>query len=184
MPFKIIGNDIIAYATGGALESVWTPPDRDDMESIMLLNSPAEVAAAYIIEVIQLLTDPDVKEEWPLYVGHMVDGNNVEDNAASIKDSPGSLDGKSLRSGEVSQHFGLQLKIRCVDYAEGWKKIENVAVELDGVDSGATIEVNGTTYEIENFSRTSPVVPLGQEEKGKKRDRFVVNYKLAIRELV
>lgn len=184
MPFKVIGNDIIAHATDGDLESVWVPEVRDDMESIMLLNSPSSVAAEYITSVLQLLTEPNTKEAWPLYIGHMPDNKNVRDDAGSIKDSPGTLDGKDMRSGEVYQHFGLQIRIRSTDYEEGWIKVANVAAGLDGIQSGTSIIVNGTTYSFWNFSRTSTVIDLGREETGKRRERFAVNFVLAIREEV
>ena len=184
MPVGIKGNDIIAYATGGALVSVYIPPAREDMESIMMLNSPSSVIAEYITTVLTSLglTPPNSKSTWPLYIGELPDGTQVETNAVSIRDTAGLLDGRFMASGQVVQHFGLQIKLRANDYETGWTKIESVAISLDGIPSETPIIKDGTTYSILNMSRSSAVINLGLDDK--KRNSYSVNYLLTIREEV
>ena len=181
MPIGIKGNDVIAYATLGNLESVYVPPPREDIGSIMLLNSPSAVIAEYITATIQSFTDPDAQGSWPLFISHLPDS---PDEAAVIKDSPGILDGRLMDSGEVIQHFGLQIRLRSNDSEEGWKKIEALALELDGTAANTLVIKNETTYSIQNLSRSTPIIPLDREVDKKRRVQYLVNYLLSITEEV
>ena len=179
MPIERRGNNKIAMVTGGVLYGAWVPPPRQDMESIMLENSPSRVLAQYIWDTVQLLTNPNANDDWPLYIASLPDDPS---NASAVYDTSGTLDGRHMTSGQVIQHFGIQLRLRSLDYEDGWKKLEAVCLQLDAVDS-AELTVNDTDYIIDNVSRRTPIVPLGPEEGVRRREIFTVNYIMTIQEL-
>ena len=99
----------------------------------MLLTSPAYILASYI-RGQGLMTDPDDSAGvvWPLYISLMPDNVDVETNCGIVYSTSGIKDGR-LMSGEVIQHYGIQLRIRCDDYNIGWAKAESVANNLDSI---------------------------------------------------
>ena len=85
--------------------------------------------------------------------------------------------------GLVPTHPGIQLRIRSNTGEIGYIKIEDIASALDKI-LNATVEMGGgKEYEIQNASRTSPIIPLGQEI-GTRRYLFTVNFLLTIKRLI
>jgi len=172
-------NDVIALATGGRIRKYYVPAVRIGLEETDMENIPSVILAQYITDTVQLFTavDSSGAGDWPLYINSMPD---VAVNCGCIYDIPGSLDGRIMRTGGVIQHFGIQLKTRATNHSDGWKQIENTAIELSKAHN-ETIIVDGTTYEIQNISRTGTVIPLGQDEK--RKFTFVVSFRVTIKEI-
>ena len=76
----------------------------------MNITSPAAILSQYLIDA-GVFTDPSIASAWPLYISHLPDDDNVEDNAAAIYDSPGIKDGR-LMAGRTIEHRGVQLILR------------------------------------------------------------------------
>jgi len=108
----------------------------------------------------------------------MPDGNDVPDNCGAIYDTTGLKDGRQM-NGPVIRHYGIQLRIRSVDYQTGWIKIEDISSDLDTLSSEYT--VNSIVYTIRNVSRTSPIVALGMEPGTARRFHFTMNYLVTIK---
>jgi len=149
-------------------------------EEDKLLMTPVSILAAYIIETLGKMTDASDKSEWPLYKTSMPTGDNVEINCGALYNTTGMNESR-LMTGLVVTHPGIQLRIRSSTSEIGWVKIEDIADALDKVEN-VDIVVKGKTYRIQNASRTSPIVPLGQEI-GTRRYLFTVNYLLTVRRI-
>ena len=147
-----------------------------------MAKAPATVLAAFIINSLGKMTTPTNGEGWPLYSPHMPDGDNVETNCGVVYDTFGVNDPRSISSGVVSEHPGVQIRIRTNDYNVGFAKIEDIALALDAV-ANETITVGGESYKIHNVSRASPIVCLGVEPGTKRRMFFTVNYLLTLKKL-
>lgn len=174
----IVGDNLIAAITGGAFLTV--PLARTVTGTQKLQLSPAVIMVAYVIERLAKMTDPSDRDDWPLYATRLPDGRNVKTNCGAIFDSSGVQDQRSM-TGEWPEHPGIQLRIRAENNEIGYAKIENVASALDEVYNGS-ITIGALEFEIQNVSRTSPVVSLGIEPE-KRRVNFTVNFLLTIREL-
>jgi len=172
----IVGNNLIAAITGGVY--YLTSLARTVEGSEQLLTSPAVILRAYITETLATMTLPTAKTTWPLYVGHFPDGGNVKTNAGCVYDTSGVNDLRQM-NGFVPQHFGIQLRIRSRDYEDGWAKIEDVAEELDTANN-ESITINSIEYEIQNLSRSTPILALGVEPGTKRRYVFTVNYVMSV----
>ncbi len=143
-----------------------------------LERSVISILAAYIINNLSLMTDPSDDTDWPLHISHLPD---IKINCGAIYDTAGILDAK-LESGEVVEHPGIQLSIRSDDYETGFAKIEEITLALDDVNWD-TIVIGGTTYLLQNISRTSPIVPLGSERGFQRRFVFTVNFLVTLRKI-
>jgi len=141
--------------------------------------SVISILSAYIINNLSLMTDPDDRADWPLYISSMPDD---EVNCGAIYDTAGVLDGK-LMTGEVIIHPGIQLSIRSNDYETAYAKIEAITLALDDINWD-TIVVEGTTYQLQNVSRATPIFPLGSERGYKRRFIFVVNFLMSLKKIV
>ena len=175
----IVGGNVIANMTGGVFFT--TPLARTVSGTQKLQASPASIIAYYIIEELSKMTDPSDKDDWPLYISHLPDGSNVKTDAGAIYDTTGINDMRSMDGG-VPQHPGIQIRIRSRSYETGYAKIEDIANALDEVVN-ASIEIGVLEYEIQNVSRTSPIVSLGVEPGTRRRFSFTINFLLTVREL-
>lgn len=175
----IVGDNLIAAITGGAFYLV--PLRRVVPGTHKLEASPASIMVAYVIEKLGKMTDPSDKNDWPLYVSHLPDGKNVKTDCGAIYDTSGVNEPRAM-TGEVSRHPGIQLRIRSRDYETGYAKIEDIASALDEVINN-TITIGTSEFEIQNVSRTSPIVSLGVEPGTRRRRSFTVNYLLTMKKL-
>lgn len=145
-----------------------------------LLTSPASIIAAYIIDILEKMSSPDANSDWPLYVSHLPDSDNVKTDAGAIYNTTGINDMRSM-NGKIPQHPGIQLRIRSQNSETGYAKIEDIALTLDEIFRN-TVEVDEQEYEIQNASRTTPIVSLGLEVgTTKRRYNFTVNYLLTLK---
>ena len=143
--------------------------------------SISSIVATYIIDTLSLMTSPSDTDDWPLYISSMPDGDAVETNCGAAYDMAGKLDGK-LSSGEVVQHPGFSLTIRSDDYETGYSKIEEIALALDDMDK-VSVNMDGTTYQIQNMSRHTTISPLDTQKGTKRRFLFVVSFLVTVKEL-
>lgn len=178
MTISVIGsNNVIAVATGGVFTT-----KMSGIGSNQLAASPAFILSRYIIDTLGLMGET-TEDVWPLYVNHLPDApsSNVEDDCGVIYDTTGVKDGR-LMSGEVPQHFGIQLRIRSLGNQEGYVKIEDVAAAMDEVVA-VELSLASGDYVIQNVSRTSPVIPLGIEGGTKRRFLFTINFLVTMKKV-
>lgn len=178
MSNTIVGGNLIAAITGGAFLTI--PLSRTVVGSSLLETSPSSILAAYIINTLDKMTWPIEKDNWPLFVSHMPDGDNVETDCGAVYDTQGVLAGRRM-DGEVNPRQGIQIRIRSRLYEIGYAKIEDIALSLDGV-ANVSVVIDAGEYELQNVSRTSPIASLGLDGT-KRRFLFTVNFLLTVRKL-
>jgi hypothetical protein len=181
MSSKIIGGDYISAITGGvlSLESIIAVGTRSET----LENSPAVILRAYVVDGLEELSYPESNGDWPCWVSVMPDdrGNEtVPDNAAAVFDSPGT--GTRLMSGQQIERFGVQVKVRGIDYTTVWKKLESIATALDGVKN-VLVSINSDEYLILNISRRGPIIPMPETKTTKRRFTFVINMLITLKKV-
>jgi len=135
--------------------------------------SPAYILAWYMINELEIMSLPSASSDWPLFINALPDKSTIKDSAGAIYDTSGTLDGRVLSTGEVVEHYGLQVKIRSRDYQTGWQKIRDIAASFSTVQN-IVVNIGDDDYRVWNISRTSPVVNLGIDER--KRFQFTVNF--------
>lgn len=141
-------------------------------------DSPSLILQTYLIAQ-GLFVAPNVGA-WPLFISHLPDGEDVDDNAGGIFDDAPFLDGRVMQ-GENTQHYGLQVKIRSIDYETGWLKGKAILDDFESI-AKETIVVGSNTYTLWSISAKSGVVFMGTEQGTKRRYMFETNWSITISE--
>lgn len=140
---------------------------------INVVESPAEMIHEYLVGE-GIVTVPADGLAWPGYVSSMPDGGTVKDNAVCIYDTTGIMQGRDMGSGEHFERFGVQVRIRCKEHADGYAKARAIAYALDILTRAAVTVTGGQAYEIHAVSRGS-ILPLGPGQDDKRRRLFTIN---------
>ncbi len=120
-----------------------------------------------------LFTDPSDASAWPVYIGHLPDGEAVGKNCAAVYDTSGIKEGRTA-DGEEQMLFGFQLSIRSDGYEEGWVKAKAAADFLAAVHN-STVTLGSDTYSVDSISQPSPPLALGVERGTSRRQLFSLN---------
>jgi len=139
-------------------------------------RTPAEVLTAHFASLL-LCTRPedDADGLWPATVDFLPDD---PDNALSLYNTSGNLDGRIQSSGEVIQHPGIQIRVRALDSAEGYLKIKELALAMNAVKR-ALVAFDDEFYTIHAIKQTSDIFSIGKEPDG-NRFWFSVNGTITI----
>lgn len=146
----------------------------------VLAKSPAFVLSSYIIEELELMTDPVDGDDWPLFSSHLPDGIN---SCGCMYDTTGIRDGRIMSTGEMVEHHGIQLTIRAAEYEAGRAKAEEIALALDATYNGSISIESGVDFELQNVKRMSSVVALGLEIDSKRNYLFTVDFLVTLRQV-
>lgn len=142
-----------------------------------LLHSPADILRWLLVQ-LGLGTDPGNAGSWPVYCSSEP---HAPDNCITTYDTEQRGDGRSQISGEMFQHYGVQIRIRSVDHPTGYVKANALANALDQSVYQEVVTVSGTRYLIHAVSRSSAVLPLGKEVPASKRSLFTINLLVSLR---
>jgi len=149
-----------------------------EAEGYVLSFPPALIIARYLTGNFSSITIPTNLQDWPLYVGYMPD--DTRRNAGAVYDTVGLLDGRIMRTGEVIEHPGIQIKVRSLGYETGYQKAREVVVYLDALIN-ELVTIQQKNFMIKNASRSSMIASLGLDEKN--NHNFTVNYTTTIKEV-
>lgn len=130
----------------------------------VLQNSPAEILRAYLVTAGLVVLSPDT--DWYAYVSNLP---NNPDNAVVLYDTEPMRDGK-FNTGEIVQHYGVEVLVRSRDWSVGWAKINAIAGVIDTVKRTLVV-CDGNNYMVQAITRTSGPTDLGEESVGTKRRR-------------
>lgn len=136
-----------------------------------LTHSPAEIVRNLLVN-LGAGTLPSAGGSWPISADQRLD---TPDNAMTINDTDGRKDGRSMPTGEVFEHPGIQIEVRAATRGAGFLKAKAVATLLDEGVFNDTITVSGKSYTITNVSRSGGVISIGKESPTSKRYLFTIN---------
>jgi len=167
----------------GSIDQLAPPFDLDgDVDTAMLRLSPAIILGSYLVYDIDAMKTVASGEDWPLYLNFLPDDqpSKVKTNAGAIYDTSGVLDGRIMTTGEVIEHHGIQLRIRCQTYSAGWKKIRDVVAMIRKIQN-TEVTVNSYTFLLLNVTQTTTIVNIGVDEQ--RRWNFTINLLASIKEI-
>ncbi len=137
----------------------------------------------------QLLIDnglgSDGGASWPVY---SMQGADSPDNTITVEDTAGVGRGRFQTDGEVQEVHGIQVRVRSKDGQTGWKKAQDIKVDLTQNSHLTTITVTdpegyGTatqSYSIFNISHRSGPFPILDQDSDRKI--HTTNFVVTIRE--
>jgi len=127
------------------------------------------------------------RTQWPVYDSSEPD---IPDNVITVYDTTGTEDGRAMVTGELFNHFGIQVRIRSKDHVTGWTKANTLRANLSEAAYQETVTIDGVEYLIHAMSRFSNVLVLGKEvdEEAKsgsrvsKRSLFTFNCLVSLKQ--
>lgn len=140
-----------------------------------LTHSPADVVAQVLMDLgLANGMGPDGKPEgaWPVTVDTEL---NLPDDAVTVTNTEGVLNGRIQITGERPEHFGFQIKVRSSRPTTGWNKVNALAVALDQEMSYVTVMVDSSTYMVGAVTRMGGVLAVGRELASTKRFIYTIN---------
>lgn len=145
------------------------------------MASPAQLIRRLILAqglgVTQVAVDP--QPNWTVFTAFLPE---VPNNAIAVYDTEGKRDGRIMRTGEMVEHPGTQVRVRGTDYAGAWQRSQDIATFLDR-QNRTTITIAGDgVYLVQSISRVAPVLSVGPEEVGSlRRFNFTINSTMTYR---
>ncbi len=137
-------------------------------------TTPAMIVRELLVAA-EYFTLPSDKEDWPLFVTYLPDGEEVPTDCGAVYDTTGVRDARILASGENLFRFGFQVRLRGSDYTALWKRAEAVSDFLAGVQN-VDVQMGADWWTVHDVSITTPPISLGLEPGVKKRRHlFTVN---------
>lgn len=143
--------------------------------------TPAEIIQALLTQDSnQPFTLPSELGEWPLYVSALPDGQGVQENAACVYDTEGTIRTRLLASRKIIETPGVQIKVRALSPQQGRALLQAAAEYLDQQVKHRSVTVVTPavteTVQVDTLRRTSTVGMMGQDER--RRSMFSVNYEV------
>jgi hypothetical protein len=118
------------------------------------------------------------KDDWFITVAYLPDNSVSKDKIIAITDTEGNYDGRIFRSGDVIIHPGLQIRVRSIDYMEGYQKMTSINKWIDAF-KGEKVVINNDSLIILTVNRQTGIMPMGQDSHG-RRFNFSTNYILTV----
>jgi len=153
-------------------------PWRSTSDETIVL--PSEVVAMYLINTLAMFTDPDDYADWPLFIGHCPDANDVPDNCGVVYLTTGIFDGKNMRA-TINQHYGIQIRVRTRTETLGYSKVSSIEDAFKSVHNEDVSIANGDTWRIRNFHQATPIIPLGVDDQ--RRYNHTINFATSMYEV-
>lgn len=158
-----------------------TPPFSSSSSIDGLAKSPAAIIGTLLVDTANKMTAPGDAESWSLYYNYMPDKKGtIQKKVCCIYDSAGVLDGILMTTGEVIEHHGIQIRLRCEDYQEGWLKMKEVCAYLQQ-RKNITVVVGSSRFRVIHSTRTTSILREPPDEQ--RRFLFNVNFTTTIKEL-
>lgn len=136
-----------------------------------LEDSPAAVIAQLIID-LGLATDPLSSGSWPVSVDSELDS---PDNVLCLTNTEAELSGRVQVTGQMSELWGIQLKIRAADPQTGYAKANAMAVAFDQTIRRNWTAIGSNVYMIGAVTRKGSVLYVGREGSATKRHIYTIN---------
>jgi hypothetical protein len=141
-----------------------------------LNHSPAEIVRRVLID-LSLGTDPSDGGTYPIFVSLEP---NKPDNVITLYNTVGIIDARSMVTGEMFEHFGIQVRVRDSKFKDGEDKSRDISVALDETINYNTVTIGSTSYTLYTASRKGSILSLGREVPKSNRHIFVTNATVAL----
>ncbi len=124
-------------------------------------HSAAKVLAVYLIAE-GTLSSPSTNKPWPVFTNAMPE---KPPEVASIYNTDGFMDGREHRGGRSVIHPGFSIILRTADNDRADEKYGEISQKLDEINNTVVV-ISGKSYKLNAIKRTSPLLPIGEEEGG------------------
>ncbi len=143
-----------------------------------LTHSPDQIIQ-YLIRDLGLGTLPEDNDTWPIFCSRVIED---PDNQIATVRTAGILQGRRQPTGEVIEHYGVQITVRGTTHLIGSAKIQTIATTFSESVLRDSVTVDSSVYAVQSITIASGPIPLGDESPESKRQIFTLNITAAIRQ--
>jgi hypothetical protein len=140
-------------------------------------HSPADVLRNVLVG-LSVGTLPNANSTWPISVDNELD---TPDNTITVYDVGGRDAGRDMPTGHRTEYPGIQVRVRAKDFTTGYVKAQAIGIVLDQTINSTSITIEGSSYTITCFHRSSNVISLGKDQPTTRRNLFTINGTMTIR---
>lgn len=142
-----------------------------------LTNSPQYIIRQLLVN-LAVGTNYSLGGSWPVYDGSEPD---TPDNCITVYGTDPDIQGNNLVDGEVTEQYGIQIRVRSVTNETGGSKAREIAQALDKSVHYTAVTISPSVYVVVAVTRGSGPLPLGKEPTT-KRYLHTINCKASIRQ--
>lgn len=141
--------------------------------SLPLLHSPADVVRWLLVRD-GYATDPADQAAWPCFSPSEPDR---PDNCLTVRSTEGTTSGRLQATGEETDRWGFQLRVRARDEPTGVAKAHALRKALLEVfyQEAVTLDEPAAAYTVHSFVRVGQVMNLGAMRPDSKRWLLTIN---------
>lgn len=143
-----------------------------------LLNSPATILQ-YLLVSLGIGTLPASRGAWPISVSQEP---NEPDNTVTLFDTAGQSDGRVMVGGEVQDHYGINARIRSIDYPTGWRQANSLRVCWGETIYRNTVAVGDNSYLVQAVTHIGQIISVGKDMPRSNRSFFTLNSMMVVTE--
>ena len=145
----------------------------------VILDHPPEFVVRTLLIDLGMATEPADDDDWPVFVSNEPD---QPDSCIIVVENGSVLRGRHHFDGEVQEGYGVQIKVRSIDYSAR-QTIGAIVEALDQQVRNTLVEVSSADYRVYSMHRTGSVLHPGKGPGNSNRDLFTVNYVATIDQL-
>ena len=147
------------------------PTDIPPPSGEQLSHSPADIVR-YLLIALARGSLPEDEAAWPIYVSQEPD---TPDSCITVYDTSGILEGRAQVSGEIQEHYGIQIKVRAASTTVAYAKISEVNNWIDESVRNNLVIIDSSQYLVYAITRKGGILSLGKELSASKRNLYTVN---------
>lgn len=136
-----------------------------------LSHSPADIVR-YLLVNLSRGSLPEDEAAWPIYVSQEPDH---PDSCITVYDTSGIIEGRAQISGEIQEHYGIQIKVRAASPTVAYAKISEVNNWIDKSVRNNLVTIESSQYLVYAITRKGGILSLGKELSSSKRNLYTVN---------
>lgn len=140
-----------------------------------LYHKPSEIIARALIAA-GLGTPPSAGGAWPIFNDHSAP---EPDNLVCVYDTSSIVHGQTHIQGKVTEHYGIQLKVRAKTNKESFTRIQLLTQACDEFVK-LNVLVDSSNYTVWGMARRSGILSLGPEASDYVLWLHTVNYTVSI----
>ena len=138
---------------------------------LALSHSPADIIRYLLVDLARGSL-PEDETTWPIYVSQEPDS---PDSCITLYDTSGILEGRAQISGEIQEHYGIQLRVRAASPTVAYSKISELNSWIDECVRNNVVTIESSQYLVYAITRKGGILSLGKELSASKRNLYTVN---------
>lgn len=131
-------------------------------------HAPCKVIKKALLD-FGLGTEVTADDEWPIFVNHLPDTEDMDDNALCVYDTEAVIHTREMPTSEYTEDHGIQVMVRATSRSVGYAKAKAILEALDKQVNRLAVTIGVSSYVVHSMNRTSDVAYVGVEPETERR---------------